>query len=202
MTLHLEFSSFQRFHLLLEKGHMIMATIRYKYLGGRYVMAAAITGAIVMMSFARGTAFECDVMRVVDGDTLQVKTVDSTLTVRVWGVDAPELSQPFGNSAAAFARVMLDGQIVTVKVKAKDRYGRVVGEVVMKDGRIFGNELLRAGLAWWYKEYAPRDVGKRKLEQEAMDERRGLWSGGVQVAPWEWRKRVRPKDAARAGASG
>lgn len=181
---------------------MIMATIRYKYLGGRYVMAAAITGAIVMMSFARGTAFECDVMRVVDGDTLQVKTVDSTLTVRVWGVDAPELSQPFGNSAAAFARVMLDGQIVTVKVKAKDRYGRVVGEVVMKDGRIFGNELLRAGLAWWYKEYAPRDVGKRKLEQEAMDERRGLWSGGVQVAPWEWRKRVRPKDAARAGASG
>ena len=30
-------------------------------------------------------------------------------------------------------------------------------EVILPDGRSLNRELVRAGLAWWYRHYAPRD---------------------------------------------
>ena len=40
-------------------------------------------------------------------------------------------------------------------IHATDRYGRLVGEVLLPNGRNLGQELVRAGLAWWYRQYAP-----------------------------------------------
>ncbi|NVM24095.1 MAG: thermonuclease family protein, partial [Desulfobacterales bacterium] len=35
-------------------------------------------------------------------------------------------------------------------VKDTDRYGRIVGEVILPDGLNLNKELVYVGLAWWY----------------------------------------------------
>lgn len=52
-------------------------------------------------------------------------------------------------------------------------------------------ELVRAGLAWWYRHYAPRDRELERLEAQARAARRGLWADKDPVPPWEWRKEAR-----------
>jgi len=51
-------------------------------------------------------------------------------------------------------------------------------------------ELLKAGLAWHYKQYS-RNPELAKLEFEARSKKLGLWVEPNSVAPWEWRKKKR-----------
>jgi hypothetical protein len=77
---------------------------------------------------------------------------------------------------------------VTVVVHTIDRYGRLVGEVLLPDGRSLNRELVRTGLAWWYRPYAPNDPTLAQLEAEARTAKRGLWADAQPVPPWQWRK--------------
>ena len=96
-----------------------------------------------------------------------------------------------GNRSATKAREMTGqlafGKQVTVEVVDVDRYGRVVGEVFLPGGRHLNPELVRAGLAWWYREYAAYEDHLEKLEQEARAAKRGLWADEHPVPPWQWR---------------
>ena len=47
--------------------------------------------------------------------------------------------------------------------------------------------MLKQGLAWHYKEYDRNSLYAR-LEEEAKQDGRGLWSDERAVAPWVWRK--------------
>jgi len=47
--------------------------------------------------------------------------------------------------------------------------------------------MVREGLAWWYRRYAPKDTTLERLEADAKQEGRGLWSEHDPVPPWEWR---------------
>jgi endonuclease YncB( thermonuclease family) len=75
-----------------------------------------------------------------------------------------------------------------VVVKDQDRYGRLVAEVVLPDGRSLNQELIQAGLAWWYRHFATQETVLQQLEAEARDAKRGLWSDPHAVPPWEWHK--------------
>jgi micrococcal nuclease len=50
------------------------------------------------------------------------------------------------------------------------------------------HELVRAGLAWWYRRYAPADVTLARMEAEARGAGRGLWSQVSPIPPWNWRQ--------------
>ena len=65
---------------------------------------------------------------------------------------------------------------------------RLVADVILPDGRNLNRELVRAGLAWWYRRYAPHDAELEALEAEARAARRGLWADPHPVPPWEWRR--------------
>jgi endonuclease YncB( thermonuclease family) len=95
--------------------------------------------------------------------------------------------QPFGARAKEFVGDVAFAREVTVRVRGTDRYRRTLGEVIL-DGRNLGQEIVRAGLAWWYRTYAPKERALAELEREARAVRRGLWSEAGAVAPWEWRK--------------
>jgi endonuclease YncB( thermonuclease family) len=43
-------------------------------------------------------------------------------------------------------------------VKDRDRYGRLVAEVLLPDGRLLNQELVHAGIAWWYRQYAAHET--------------------------------------------
>jgi micrococcal nuclease len=125
------------------------------------------------------------------GDTLSVLRKGKAVKVRLHGMDTPERKQAFGTRARQFTSDLAFHQVVTVVVHNTDRYGRLVGEVLLPDGGSLNQELVRAGLAWWSRQYAPHDTMLQQLEEEARKEQRGLWSDPHAVAPWEYRKQGR-----------
>src|SRR5262249_19733503 len=79
----------------------------------------------------------------------------------------PESEQPFGTRAKQFTADLAFGQTVTVRVRDIDRYKRTVAEVILPDGRDLDQELVRAGLAWWYRQFARHDRVLAELEEES-----------------------------------
>lgn len=80
------------------------------------------------------------------------------------------------------------GKEVTVQVAGQDRYGRTLGEVVLPDGRILNQELVREGLAWWYRKYAPDNAVLEKLEAEAREAKNHLRGDKNPIPPWDYRR--------------
>jgi len=128
------------------------------------------------------------VVGVTDGDTISVLHNAGEVRVRLSGIDCPEKGQAYGRHAKLFTSQAAFGRTVTVQVVDYDRYGRVVGEVILPDGTNLSQELVRAGLAWWYRQYS-FDRELAGLEAQARAERRGLWADASPIPPWEHRKR-------------
>ncbi len=108
--------------------------------------------------------------------------------IRLHGIDCPEKRQVFGRKAKQFTSTLVFGTTVTVQGVDRDRYGRTVAEVLLPDGRVLNQELVKAGFAWWYRKYAPEDEVLKEYEREAREEKRGLWADAKPVPPWQWRK--------------
>ena len=137
---------------------------------------------------AWGRGFQGPVARVLDGDSLVVLERGRPVEVRLYGVDCPEQDQPYGLEARAFTQRLALHQQVAVRVRTVDDYGRSVAEVRLPDGRLLSRELVKAGLAWWYRRYAPDDTALRRLEAAARRARLGLWQAPRPVPPWEFRQ--------------
>ncbi|MEK6202221.1 MAG: thermonuclease family protein [Desulfobulbaceae bacterium] len=133
--------------------------------------------------------FSARVMKVVDGDSLEVIHQGKTLRVRLWGIDTPEWQQEFSHKALAFTRARVQGRRVELQPKAWDKYGRLVA-VVKVGGHTLNEELLREGLAWVHIYYCKEPICRewRQLEKEARMTRRGLWQGDTLVPPWKWKQ--------------
>ncbi len=127
------------------------------------------------------------VNHVTDGDTLWVRPVSGPpVQVRIQGLDAPEICQPFGPQArdALAARVL--HRTVRVATRARDQYHRTVGNVSL-DGQDVGAWLVAGGFAWSSR-YRGRSGPYAQEEAQARQGRLGLWAGGA-VQPRLFRKR-------------
>lgn len=154
------------------------------------LLFALLLGLFFQFS-ALAESFAGRVVGVSDGDTISVMKSGKAVKVRLHGVDAPESSQAFGTRARQKTSELVFGQEVTVHVETLDRYGRIVGKVILPDGRSLNRELVRSGLAWWYRDYARKDKELERLEREAREERRGLWADPDPTPPWLFRKNNR-----------
>lgn len=139
--------------------------------------------------------FDGTVVKVLDGDSLKVSSSGRLVTVRLYGVDCPELkktsrerSQPFGRAARDFVVREAKGEVVTV-VPVEKKRGRLVAKVILTDGRVLNRELLARGLAWWYHLYC-RDPKWAALEARARIKREGLWQDPNPVPPWVFRHKA------------
>jgi endonuclease YncB( thermonuclease family) len=126
------------------------------------------------------------VVQVVDADTLIVAYGRRRLTVRLQGIDAPEVGQAFAGQAKEFAASLILGLLVNVRQSGVDRSGRILADVLLPDGRSVNRELVRSGFAWWYRR-SSTDRSLGQLEAEARSARRGLWLDRYPVPPWDWR---------------
>ena len=136
-----------------------------------------------------GQTFSALVIKVTDGDTYDVRrSASSTITLRLHGVDTPESAQPFGGKATRRARQLLQDETVQVSVEDIGRYGRPVASVEV-EGADLGAMLIRGGYGWHYRQYAPDASEYARLQRQARNAGRGLWSRPHPVPPWEWRDR-------------
>lgn len=126
------------------------------------------------------------VVRVVDGDTIDVLVNRSPLRLRLNGVDTPEKGQPFGNNATEDLSQLIGGKHVRYVVRNSDGYGRSIADIYLNDLHV-NLWLVRRGLAWHYVAYSD-DASLAAAEAEAKAAGRGVWSDPRRVAPWNWRK--------------
>jgi endonuclease YncB( thermonuclease family) len=88
------------------------------------------------------------VTRVVDGDTFWISTAGTS--IRVWGLDAPETNQPGGARATAALSRLIAGQTLSCRQRDIDRYGRIVGQCFLPDGRDITAAMIASGTATEY----------------------------------------------------
>ena len=131
-------------------------------------------------------SFTGKVVGVIDGDTVDVMHNGQAERIRLNGVDCPEKRQAFGSKAKLFTSEMVFGKEVTVQGYRLDRYGRTIGDVLLRDGTNLNRELVKAGLAWRYLKYS-KDESLSVLEGEAREAKRGLWVDAEPIPPWEYR---------------
>jgi len=125
------------------------------------------------------------VVRVIDGDTIEVEIDGREYRLRYIGIDAPETVKDntpvewMGPEASAANGALVKGEVVYLEkdVSDTDRYGRLLRYVFLADGTFVNGELVRQGYAQAIT--YPPDVKYQKLlralEREARDAGRGLW---------------------------
>jgi len=125
-----------------------------------------------------GTECQVRVVRVIDGDTIEV---EGGARVRYIGIDAPEVypqTEYYGPEAWTRNRELVEGKTVTLEkdVSETDVYGRLL-RYVWVDGVFVNGELVRLGYARAIS-YPPDTKYQERLaqlEEEAREARRGLW---------------------------
>lgn len=136
---------------------------------------------------AFSAALPCNVVGVTDGDTLTCLTQEKRqIKVRLAEIDAPEKAQPFGARSKQALSDLCFGKQAEVVPQTKDRYGRTIARVKC-DGQDASEQLVRSGMAWVFDRYVT-DRSLYSLQDEAREDRRGLWVDSDPVPPWEWRK--------------
>ncbi|EKN3347826.1 thermonuclease family protein [Yersinia ruckeri] len=126
------------------------------------------------------------VVRVLDGDTLEVLQEQKPVRIRLANIDAPEKKQAFGRWSTNQLKNLVAGQFVTVTYSQRDHYGRVLGRVVTTNGIEANRYMVQVGAAWVYERYNT-DKALPALQREAQTQKRGLWADSQPVPPWEWR---------------
>lgn len=130
------------------------------------------------------------VVAVTDGDTVRVRIGRAEESVRIVGIDTPEIDHPgkpagcFGEQASAATRVWTLGRVVDVAParEQRDHFGRLLARLVPRDGPIAGRDLSRVLALSGFARALP--IAPNTDDAAAIDENvaiarrlgRGLWS--------------------------
>ncbi len=138
---------------------------------------------------------EAVVLSVYDGDTIKVRYQNRVESVRLIGIDAPEVDQQeWGRKARdRLYSITPAGSVVILEfdVTRRDKYNRLLAYVFTKDG-IFVNEImLKEGFALLYT--FPPNVRYTERFREAQSYARensvGIWGkDGLTMRPQDYRK--------------
>ncbi len=154
----------------------------------------ALTFLVLLLCATAGWAadYAGRIVGVVDGDTVDLLSPSKELhRIRLAGIDAPEKGQPFGAVAKRALSDLVFNRQVVVSAGKSDRYGRLVGKIVV-GGTDANLQMVRIGFAWHYKKYA-QEQSEEDRERYAAAEvaarfgRQGLWADAHPIAPWEYR---------------
>lgn len=98
------------------------------------------------------TAISATVSKVIDGDTFALQ--GESRRIRIWGLDAPEWNWAGGPDATATMRQLVAGRRLQCQIRGVDRYGRIVAQCFLPDGRDIAAVMIWAGVASEYCRYS------------------------------------------------
>jgi micrococcal nuclease len=131
-----------------------------------------------------------NVKHITDGDTIITTTGEK---IRLLGIDSPEIAsekmpaQFFSEESKIAAINLLKGKSIRLEFDEEktDKYGRLLAYIFLKDGTFINAKLIEDGYARAY--FIPPNVKYyshfKKLEKEAIKNRKGVWSEPDSISP-------------------
>ena len=131
--------------------------------------------------------FTVKVVSISDGDTFTAINKDNLqLKIRIFGIDAPEKKQAYGNKSKEFLSSLIFGKSISIDVQSKDGYGRYLAYVYSPEGKDVSLLMIHEGMAWHFTKYDNNEVYEA-AQTVAKKARRGLWADPSPIAPWDFR---------------
>ncbi|MBW9799548.1 thermonuclease family protein, partial [Escherichia coli] len=153
---------------------ILLSVILFLFTAFQSANAGGIPGALAGILSTLNQEIQGKVIRVLDGDTIEVLQDKKPIRVRLANIDAPEKKQAFGRWSTNQLKALLAGQSVTVSYTQTDRYGRIIGRVFTMNGTEASRFMVQSGAAWVYERYNV-DESLPALQREAQEQKRGLW---------------------------
>lgn len=137
------------------------------------------------------------VVRVIDGDTVEIILSRRRIRVRLDSIDCPENGQHWGDTAKFGLIKLIGGQTVSLEIHGLDIHGRTLATIYVSQNRgakiVNVNERMVAlGHAWVMRKYynhlpQQRRDSLNRIEAWAKSKKVGLWKSQNPIPPWEWR---------------
>ena len=140
------------------------------------------------------SATPATVVRVYNGDTLNLDVQGETVRIRLYGIDAPEAGQDGNVAATRFLKRLVLVHPVEIEVMKTDRLNQTFAVVIREGKESSVNAAMVAnGYAWVNPDGCRTDECPKwkKLENQARTLKLGIWSDFDVVPPWDFRKRQR-----------
>lgn len=130
-------------------------------------------------------------IRIVDGDTIVVEINNQEATVRLIGIDSPEVYDPrksvqcFGKEATEKIKELINGNYIILTSDStqddKDKYSRLLRYVYLEDGTFINQKMIEEGYAFEYTYNVPYKYQAefREAQKQAKNEKLGLWADNV-----------------------
>ena len=175
-----------------------------------YFQYAVIMAVITVSQADAGeVTITLDSIDVEDGDTLVIEFHGKNERLQLANIDAPEdvdnpkLQRDIQRTGLSGEKLLELGRratnamhsiveaggpyIVTFDQDARDRYGRLVGEVSSSKHTVFSAEMVNRGYAMVVKPKNGMDSEQlQAIESEAVDKHRGLWGGDLRSDAIAW----------------
>lgn len=127
------------------------------------------------------------VISVIDGNTFELKTDDNEVyEIILFGIDCPELGQPFAEEAKAQLEKIILKKTLIVTIQGKNRYGIRLGTFLVKNKVDPRSTLLEKGLAWTAERNAEEELERIRIK--AAEWKVGIWKEDAPIPPWIYRR--------------
>lgn len=140
---------------------------------------------------------EFKVVKIFDGDTIRVAGFGLQFTIRLVGIDTPEIGrngakdQPYGQQAKQKLALLINQKSISLKQYGTGGYNRVLAEVFVGATNV-NLEMVRSGFAQVYRGNRPNQFNAKpyfQAEQQARRFQEGiLGQGDAYKSPRQWRR--------------
>ena len=148
-----------------------------------------------LSGIALSSTLDGKVIKIIDGDTVyfQATNDDGYKKLRLVGIDAPEMKQPFGHESRQCLANLINNKLVQIITFGEDRYKRTLAKIIIEKIDI-NQAMIKNGCAWFYRRYkntldTDDQVMYDQAEIFAIENKKGLFSNQEAEAPWVWRKK-------------
>jgi micrococcal nuclease len=156
----------------------------------KHSRAFLLVFVLLFISITSFSQYKGKITKVYDGETFWVKMENGDIdSVKLWGVDCPELEQQYGVAAQKNLESHINREI-SMEYKTRDKNNFMLAIVSYKTKNneeiILNQMLIEQGYAW--KNKFTDDKKLEKLQKQAEKNNAGLWRNSDPTPPWEWRK--------------
>ena len=159
------------------------------------IFALIFTISTSLSGIVLSSTLDGKIIKIIDGDTVhfQANNDDGYKKLRLVGIDAPEMKQPFGYQSRQCLANLINNKLVQIITFGEDRYKRTLAKIIIEKIDI-NLAMIKNGCAWFYRRYKNTldkddQVMYDQAEIYSIENKKGLFSNQEAEAPWVWRKK-------------